>query len=163
MARLTLLSVSLLTALAVMPVVSFAQDPHFESCNANALNGILVVSGQIAGLGNQMRPPTPLHLEATATAICVDETTEPPTILGTATITESVTFPPKNGNRKYALVLNDPLVLVCNPPAEVAVVLRVHDVTHDISCTPLLTPTPEPEPEPEPEPVLQRAPQSLPE
>lgn len=136
----------LLAALACVPAAGWAQEPHFASCNASAIAGNLIVSGQIAGLGNQMRPPTPLHLEATVTAVCLDQATTPPTVLDAARVTEGVTFPPKNGSRRYALVVNEGLVLACDPPAEVAVGIRVTDVTHAIACTPLLPPAPEPEP-----------------
>ena len=57
--RLTTLG--LYAGLALVPVVSWGQQVHFDSCNATTTAGLLLVSGQVAGLGNQMRPPTPLH------------------------------------------------------------------------------------------------------
>ena len=136
MFRLIGTSLALFVMLALVPVVSWAQNPHFDSCNASAVAGALIVTGQVAGLGNQMRPPTPLHLEASVTAVCVDQAT----MVGSATVVQSRTYPPKNGNREFALLLNDPLVLPCDPPAEIAVGIRVTDVTHGITCTPLAPP-----------------------
>ena len=129
--------------LAVTPLASWAQNPHFDSCNAAAVAGALVVTGQVAGLGNQMRPPTPLHLEATVTAVCLDEAI----IQGSATTAAERTYPPKNGNREFALVLNGPVVLPCEPPFTLALSIRVCATTHAICCNPLQPPASEPEPE----------------
>jgi hypothetical protein len=143
MARMSLIVVLLLAV--CLPVVSEAQNPHFTRCEASTVEGTLLLTGQIAGLGNQQRPPTPLLLVATATAACVDPTTSPPTLLGTTPVADSVTYPPKNGNRRYTFFVDTPFVLPCEPPAEVVFVsVEVCDVTHDICC-------PEPEPSPAPE------------
>lgn len=132
-----------LILLMLIPRPSWAQNPHFDSCDATAVAGSLIVTGHVAGLGNQMRPPTPLHLEVTATAVCLNE----PVLVGSATVVAEKTYPPKNGNRQYALVLNGPVVLPCDPPFTVALSLQVCDTTHGICCNPLLAPAPAPTPE----------------
>ena len=126
--------------------LSFAQNPHFTACASSIVGGEFAVAGQIAGLGNQQRPPTPLVLTVTATAVCLDSTTTPPTVLGSTPVTDGVTFPPKNGNRRFALAA--PVVLPCPPPAEIVFVgAQACDVTHAIcSACPLI---PEPAPLPE--------------
>lgn len=143
MSRFILGILAVLVSWTLVPALSWAEDPHFEVCDASVIGGAVVVSGQVAGLGNQMRPPTPLHLEATVTTLCLDPATTPPTVVGSATASADITYPPKNGNRKYAFAVTDPVPLVCVAPAEVAVSIVVCDTTHAICCNPLLPPEPE--------------------
>ena len=124
--------------------LAYGATPHFTACSTTTIAGLVAVTGQIAGLGNQQKPPTPLVLSVAATAVCLDTTTTPPTVLGSTPVVDSVTFPPKNG--KFALVIDTPFVLVCAPPAEVVFAgIDACDVTHGI-CTPCPLPTPDPEP-----------------
>jgi hypothetical protein len=141
-------SLALLALLVAFPTLSAAQNPQFTACTASTADGTLTLTGQVAGLGNQRG--TPLRLEATALAVWLDPTTTPPTVVTATTVTDSLTYPPKNGNRVYHFVLDTPFVLVCDPPGEVTfVAARTCDVTHGVCCAELVEPAPAPGPAPE--------------
>jgi hypothetical protein len=143
------MTMGLLAALALVPAVSQAQNPHFTACVATTASGLLSVIGRVAGLGNQIRSNTALHLTATATAVCLDPTTTPPTVVDFTVVEDAVTYPPKNGNRAFVFVVDEPFVLPCDPPSEVTFVgAAVCDTTHGICTACPLPPEPEPEPEP---------------
>jgi hypothetical protein len=128
-----------LLALLLVPPVAYSANPHFTFCTiTTTANGGLLVSGQVAGLGNQKKDNTSLTLEATTTAQCQDLTTTPPTVLGSVGVTDTQTYPPKNGNRVFAFPVDTPFVLPCPPPAEIVFVgTQVCDVTHpEAGCCP---------------------------
>jgi hypothetical protein len=124
-------------ALGVGP--SWGANPHIPECPAVLEDGTLTMSGKVAGLGNQTKAGTALVVEATATALCVDVATVPPTIVEAQPVTASQTLPPKNGNNKFSVALTPEFLLPCDAPLAVTFVgAEVCDVTHgpDVCCTP---------------------------
>jgi hypothetical protein len=129
-------------ALILLPWVSWAAQPHFTACVATLVDQTVVVAGQVAGLGNQQKPPTPLDLDILALVGCEDATATPPTLTQVTPLEANVTYPPKNGNRIFAVTLAVPATLVCVEPAVPVVVSSVVcDLTHDVCC---VFPGPEP-------------------
>jgi hypothetical protein len=148
MSRLSRYALALLV-LAVMASHSLADSSHSApqtSCSATISKGVLTLSGQVAGLGNQTRPPVPLTIEATGTAMCMDlpSVTMPPRVVSSTSVAVHQTFPPKNGERKYKLTINGFELLACDAPMEFAYVgLKVCDLTHGTCCAPGAIPLPE--------------------
>ena len=135
MSRFALVAAAALVAL--VPFVSWAANPHFTACDVTTIAGQVAVSGQVAGLGNQKKPAPgqSLTIEATTVAVCLDATTTPPLVLDSVSVADSVTYPPQNGQRKVALVVDTPFVLACAAPATIVFGgTQVCDVTHGI-CT----------------------------
>lgn len=122
-------------ALGVGP--SWGANPHITECPAALEDGTLTISGKVAGLGNQTKAGTPLVVSATTTALCVDVTTAPPTIVEAQPVAASETLPPKNGNNKFSVELTPEFLPPCDPPLAVTFVdTEVCDVTHGVCCTP---------------------------
>jgi hypothetical protein len=136
MSRLLVVALALLVLLPFAPSAS-AQNPHFESCLALTSAGVLTVSNHIAGLGNQTRPPVPLVMHVTGTAVCLNPVTTPPTVVDTEPINVTATLLPKNGQQKNAIVVDGDDLLTCVAPAEIVFVgILVSDTTHNITCVP---------------------------
>jgi hypothetical protein len=137
----------LLVALA-LPATSFAQNPHFAGnvCEATQSGSTLTVSGHIVGLGNQKKPPpgVSLTVEVTGSALCLDPSTTPPTLVDASTVAGSVTYPPKNGERKASVEVSADFDPACAAPNQVSFVdIEICDVTHSICCNPGAEPAPE--------------------
>lgn len=130
----------------MLPLSAMAQNPHFTACTTVVFDGDVGVVGQIAGLGKQS---TPLVVTVNATAVCVDATTVPPTVLDSVPVLDGNIFPPKNGNRKFLILIDTPFSLPCEPPAEIVFAgITACDVTHNICTACPLAAVPEaPEPE----------------
>jgi hypothetical protein len=132
-----LLGTTVVAFLALGAGTSYGANPHFTECPAVLEDGILTLSGKVAGLGNQTKSGTSLVVNATATALCVDVATAPPTIVEAQPVAASQTLPPKNGNNKFSVELTPDFLAPCEPPLAVTFVdAEVCDVTHGVCCTP---------------------------
>jgi hypothetical protein len=122
-----------LLALAMMALVvpaAFAGSPHFVAVDATRTGNTLTVFGKEAGLGNE----TQVHIEVTATALCINGGGHHPKAVNKADLSAAGDFPVQNGKADFSLDLTATFQPDCTPPMTVVFTdVTVSDAEHGIS------------------------------
>ena len=123
-----------LLALAMMALIvpaAFAGSPHFVNDISIARDGnSLTVSGKEAGLGNEAQ----VHIEVTATALCINPGSRHPKAANKADVSAGGDFPVQNGKAEFSLTLTATFQPDCTPPMTVVFTdVTVSDTTNGIS------------------------------
>ena len=110
-ASLVAISVILLGIVAIS--TAFAGNPHFVGNTKIEEDGnTLVVSGKIAGLGNEEQ----IHVEVMATAECINPGGQNPQAANKETVSAEGDFPVQNGKAQFELTLEAIFQPDCTPP-----------------------------------------------
>jgi hypothetical protein len=129
MRRIALLVLFL--AAAIVPA-ALAGSPHFVD-NATVVTtegDTLTVSGKEAGLGNEEQ----VHIELTATALCVNRGGNNPNATNKTSVTAAGDFPVQNGKAEFTLVAVASFQPDCAPPMTVEFTdIVVTDTTNGIT------------------------------
>jgi hypothetical protein len=126
--------IGLLAVIALfVPLAAFAGNPHFVGTPTVTQSGdSLVVSGKIAGLGNE----TQVHVIATAEAACLNPGGDFPNAANKQTVTVEGDFPVQNGKALFTLTLTATFSPSCSPPMSVVWgPVTVTDPEHGLSVT----------------------------
>jgi hypothetical protein len=115
MRRFIILAALALTAVAVAAPVAQAGNPHFVNVTAVRDGDSLIVSGKMAGLGNE----TQVHIEVTATAECVNGGKKHPKAGNKEDVSAAGDFPVQNGKAEFSLTLTATFEPDCAPPMTV--------------------------------------------
>jgi hypothetical protein len=132
MRRIFLLVVLALATAAVAVPVAWAGSPHFVSntVTATRTDDSLIVSGKEAGLGDEAQ----VHIEVTATAVCINGGGKHPKAVNKASVSAEGDFPVQNGKAEFSLTLTATFQPECSPPMTVEFRnVTVTDTTNDIS------------------------------
>jgi hypothetical protein len=109
--------VGLLVAAIAAPV-AIAGSPHFinSAFSLNRDGNSLTVSGKEAGLGDEAQ----IHVEVTATALCINNGGNHPKAVNKGSFTAGGDFPVQNGKANWSLTLTATFQPDCSPPMTVA-------------------------------------------
>ncbi len=125
--------VSVITAMLMMTMAlpAFAGSPHFVGQISIEREGnTLIVSGKIAGLGNEEQ----VEVEVTALAECVNPGNNKPKADNKDEFSANGTFPVQNGKANFTLMVTATFQPDCTPPMTVEFSdVTVTDLTHGIS------------------------------
>ena len=123
-----------LIALAMMALIvpaAFAGSPHFVDVSATRDGNSLTVSGKEAGLGNE----TQVHIEVTATALCINGGGKHPKAVNKADVSAEGDFPVQNGKANFSLTLTATFQPDCTPPMTVVFTdVTVSDTEHGVTA-----------------------------
>lgn len=134
MRRFTLAALLALAMMALAVPAAWAGSPHFvdDSVTATRTGNSLTVSGKEAGLGNEDQ----VHIEASATAACLNRGQNFPQATNKQTVTAAGDFPVQNGKANFSLTLTATFQPKCSPPMTVVFGdVTVTDTTNGISTT----------------------------
>ncbi|HEX6256193.1 MAG TPA: hypothetical protein VFZ70_10335 [Euzebyales bacterium] len=101
--------------LLAMSVPALAGNPHFVGQpQVDNVDGVLTVSGKVAGLGNEEQ----IFVEVTALAECVNPGGKKPSAENKDEVSISGTFPVQNGKADFLLELDGAAQITpsCEPP-----------------------------------------------
>lgn len=114
--RKTLAFCVLALAVIVVPV-ALAGSPHFirSATTATVSGDTLTVSGKEAGLGDEAQ----IHVEVTATALCINNGGNHPKAVNKADVTGGGDFPVQNGKAEFSISLTAVFQPDCSPPMTV--------------------------------------------
>ena len=93
MRRLFTIVVTPVIALFLFTPMASAGNPHFVAVSAERDGNSLIVSGKMAGLGNE----TQVHIEVTATAECINPGKKHPKAENKESVSAEGDFPVQNG------------------------------------------------------------------
>jgi hypothetical protein len=116
---------------AFMATAVLAGSPHFVGTPTATRSGnSLIVSGKVAGLGNE----TQIHVEATAEAACLNRGENFPQAANKMTVGAAGDFPVQNGKANFSLTLTATFQPKCSPPMRVVfgpVTITVSDTSFE--------------------------------
>jgi hypothetical protein len=122
--------VAVLAAAIAVPV-AIAGSPHFiQSAFSVSISGnTLTVSGKEAGLGDEAQ----IHVELSATALCINNGGHHPKAVNKASVTASGDFPVQNGKADFTLSGTATFQPDCSPPMTVTFTdITVTDTTNGL-------------------------------
>jgi hypothetical protein len=122
------------TLTALMATAAMAGNPHFVTASATRQGNNLLVSGKVAGLGNE----TQIHVVVTADAACLNRGGNFPDAENKETFSVEGDFPVQNGKANFSLTLVASFQPKCSPPMSV-VWGPVTITVSDTSFTPFST------------------------
>ena len=132
MIRMSILVLVGLAVLSLTPGMCCAGSPHFTECAVEVSDNTLTVSGKEAGLGNE----TQVHIEVTATALCINPGSHHPKAVNKASVSTEGDFPVQNGKALFLLELEATFQPECSPPMTVEFTdIEVCDTEHNVCCT----------------------------
>ena len=134
MKQLTLVTVLVLSALALAVPLAWAGSPHFvdDTVNATRSGDSLIVSGKEAGLGDEAQ----VHIVVTATALCINPGNNHPQAANKESVSAEGDFPVQNGKANFSLTLTATFQPSCSPPMTVEYTdVMVTDTTNNISVS----------------------------
>lgn len=112
--------------------LAYSGSPHFNECSVERSGNTLIFTGKMSGLGNE----TQVHIEATATAECINPGGGNPKAANKESISAEGTFPVQNGKALFLLELEATFSPSCSPPMSVAFSdVTACDTEHDVCCT----------------------------
>jgi hypothetical protein len=119
-----------ITAILASVSIAAAGSPHFVGSLTQVVVGdTLTVSGKEAGLGNE----TQVHIELTATALCINPGGKHPKAVNKEDVTAAGDFPVQNGQATFSLSVSAVFQPDCTPPMTVAFTdVVVCDTEHDV-------------------------------
>jgi hypothetical protein len=107
----------------------WAGNPHFVSISLVRDDDSLTVIGKEAGLGNE----TQIHIEITATALCINPGGNHPKAVNKEDVAAAGDFPVQNGKATFSLTLVASFQPECSPPMTVDFEnILVCDTTHNL-------------------------------
>lgn len=131
MARAVMGCVTVLAVLLLLVGTSLAGSPHMTACSAAVSDNVLTVDGKEAGLGNE----TQVHIEVTATALCVNNGGHQPKAENKTSVSAEGTFPVMNGKALFSLDVEAVFQPDCSPPMSVDFTdITACDTEHDVCC-----------------------------
>jgi hypothetical protein len=110
----------------------WAGSPHFvaKTVDATRTDDSLIVSGKEAGLGDE----TQIHIEVTATAVCINGGGKHPKAVNKQSVSAGADVPVQNGKAEFSVTLTATFTPDCSPPMTVIFKnVVVTDVTNGIS------------------------------
>jgi hypothetical protein len=101
----------------VLAASALAGSPHFinSAFSATTAGNTLTVSGKEAGLGDE----TQIHVEVTATALCINNGGHHPKAVNKASVGAAGDFPVQNGKADFTLSVTATFQPDCSPPMTV--------------------------------------------
>lgn len=128
----TMLAAAIAAMLLFAPT-ALAGSPHFVGTPTVDRDGSsLIVSGKIAGLGNE----TQVHVEVSAEAACLNPGGNFPDADNKETFTAAGDFPVQNGKALFELTLTATFQPKCSPPMTVVFGdVTITDAEHGLSIT----------------------------
>ncbi|HEX6231796.1 MAG TPA: hypothetical protein VFZ63_01595 [Jiangellaceae bacterium] len=132
MRRLLLVFVTALFASILVVPHAVAGNPHFVGDASIVRDGdALVVSGKLAGLGNELQ----VDIRVTALAECINPGTKKPRAANKESFSAEGQFPVQNGKANYSLTLVATTISPnCSPPMTIRWSnVLIEDLTHNIS------------------------------
>lgn len=130
--RRILLALPLVAAsVLALATPAWAGSPHFvHPIDAVRVADSLTVSGKEAGLGNE----TQVHIEVTATALCVNGGGNHPHAANKEDVAAEGDFPVQNGKAEFSLTLTAVFQPDCAPPMSVVFTdVVVSDTEHGLT------------------------------
>jgi hypothetical protein len=132
MSRMVMGCVMVLAGLLLLAGTSLAGSPHMIACSQSVSGNVLTVDGKEAGLGNE----TQVHIEITATALCVNNGGHHPKAENKESVSAEGTFPAMNGKALFSLDLEAVFQPECSPPMSVEFTdITACDTEHDVCCS----------------------------
>ena len=117
-----------------IPLAAMAGSPHFTTVSVTQDGNSVLVTGKIAGLGNE----TQVHIEVSGTAACINPGGQDPKAANKETFSVAGDFPVQNGKAVFALELEATFDPSCSPPMTVEWTdIIVSDVEHDLTYGPI--------------------------
>ena len=134
MRRILLAVITAVFASLLFTGTAVAGSPHFVGQTSIERDGDdLVVSGKIAGLGNE----TEVHVEVTALAECINPGGNKPQADNKESFSAEGDFPVQNGKALFELTLDPSFQPECDPPMTVEFSnVEVVDLTHGLQLYP---------------------------
>jgi hypothetical protein len=122
-----LLSITLVGVLGVTG--AGAGNPHFVSLSVVRTDNSLIASGKEAGLGSE----TQVHIELTATALCINPGDHHPRAANKESVSAAGDFPVQNGKAEFSLMATATFQPECSPPMTVQFTdVEVCDTAHNV-------------------------------
>jgi hypothetical protein len=129
MKRSIILATAVFATLMLGTTAALAGSPHFVGTPTATQSGSsLLVSGKVAGLGNE----TQIKVAVTAQAACLNPGQNFPSAANKQTFSAEGTFPVQNGKANFSLTLTATFSPKCSPPMTVVwgpVTITVSDTT----------------------------------
>jgi hypothetical protein len=125
--------VTFLISLALVGVLcapnAWAGSPHFVSISVVRSDNSLTVIGKEAGLGSE----TQVHIELTATALCINPGGKHPKAVNKEAVAAEGDFPVQNGKADFSLTATASFQPDCTPPMFVQFSdVQVCDTEHSV-------------------------------
>jgi hypothetical protein len=123
---------AVISALVLGAPAAVAGSAHFinNAFTISRSGDTLTVAGKEAGLGDLLQ----VHIEVTATALCINGGGNHPKAVNKADLTAEGDFPVQNGKADFSLSLTATFQPECSPPMTVAFTdVTVTDTTNGIS------------------------------
>jgi hypothetical protein len=122
----------MLVIVMLLPGLSWAGSPHFTTCSQSSSGATLTVDGKEAGLGSE----TQVHIEVTATALCINNGGHHPKAENKASVSAAGDFPVQNGKALFSLEVTATFQPECVPPMTVEFTdIAACDTAHGVCCT----------------------------
>jgi hypothetical protein len=129
MRRIIVVATAVVAAMFVV-APAWAGSPHFVEATATADGNTLTVAGKEAGLGNE----TQVHIEVTATALCINNGGHHPKAVNKGSFSAEGDFPVQNGKAEFSLTLIATFQPDCTPPMTVSWTdIVVTDTEHGVT------------------------------
>lgn len=119
----------MLVGAALFATGAWAGSPHFVSISVVRSDNSLTVIGKEAGLGNE----TQVHIEMTATALCINPGEHHPRAVNKEDLAAAGDFPVQNGKADFSLTVTASFQPDCSPPMTVQFTdVTVCDTEHNV-------------------------------
>jgi hypothetical protein len=123
------LAVAFVLAGVLCAPAAWAGSPHFVSISVVRSDNSLTVIGKEAGLGNE----TQVHIELTATALCINPGGNHPKAVNKEDVAAAGDFPVQNGKADFSLTATATFQPECSPPMTVQFTdVQVCDTEHNV-------------------------------
>jgi hypothetical protein len=117
-----------------IPLAAIAGSPHFTTVSVTQDGNTVLVTGKIAGLGNE----TQVHIEVSGTAACINPGGQDPKAANKETFTAEGDFPVQNGKALFSLELEATFQPDCLPPMSLVWTdIIVSDAEHGLTFGPI--------------------------
>jgi hypothetical protein len=117
-----------------IPLAAVAGSPHFVTLSVTQDGNTVLVTGKIAGLGDE----TQVHIEVSGTAACINPGGNDPKAANKETFSAAGDFPVQNGKALFSLELEATFQPDCLPPMSLVWSdIIVADVEHGLTFGPI--------------------------